>query len=76
MNIALVYGGNSSERVISILSGKHIVTHLLAPDRNVFEIDICQTCWRLVAVNGQRYPAVRRGQERIYRTVGRKACCI
>ncbi len=53
MNIALVYGGSSSEREISILSGKHIATHLLAPDRNVFEIDICQTCWRLVAVNGR-----------------------
>lgn len=56
MNIALVYGGNSSEREISVLSGKNISTHLLAADRNVFEIDIFGTRWELVAVNGQDVP--------------------
>ena len=56
MNIALVYGGNSSEREISILSGKHMAGHLLAGDRAVFEIDIYGDRWKLVAVNGQDIP--------------------
>lgn len=52
MNIALVYGGNSSEREISVLSGKNIAGYILKEGRNVFEIDIYQTRWKLVAVNG------------------------
>ena len=53
MNIALVYGGSSSEREISILSGKNTAAHLVAPDRDVFEIDIYNGTWNLVAVNGK-----------------------
>ncbi|NLA16309.1 MAG: ATP-grasp domain-containing protein [Bacteroidales bacterium] len=53
MNIALVYGGSSSEREISILSGKNTAKHLLSPERNVFEIDIYNSSWKLVAVNGK-----------------------
>ena len=51
MNVALVYGGSSSEREISILSGKHVARHLQAPDRQVFEIDLYNSSWNLVAVN-------------------------
>ncbi|MFA5662210.1 MAG: D-alanine--D-alanine ligase [Bacteroidales bacterium] len=52
MNIALIYGGNSSEREISVLSGKNISGNLLREGRNVFEIDIYYDNWKLVAVNG------------------------
>jgi D-alanine-D-alanine ligase len=52
MNIALVYGGNSSEREISVLSGKNIAGSLFRESRNVFEIDIYYNNWKLVAVNG------------------------
>lgn len=52
MNIALIYGGNSSEREISVLSGKNIAGHLFREGRNVFEIDIYYNNWKLVAVNG------------------------
>lgn len=58
MNVALIYGGNSSEREISVMSGKHIAGHLSGGNRNVFEIDIYQTKWKLVAVNGQEIQPV------------------
>ncbi|HHV39997.1 MAG TPA: ATP-grasp domain-containing protein [Bacteroidales bacterium] len=56
MNVALVYGGSSSEREISILSGKHVAQHLQAPDRHVFEVDLYNSRWNLVAVNGNAVP--------------------
>jgi len=52
MNIALIYGGNSSEREISVLSGKNIAVNLFREGRNVFEVDIYYNNWKLVAVNG------------------------
>jgi len=57
MNVALIYGGNSSEREISVMSGKHIAGHLNG-SHNVFEIDIYQTKWKLVAVNGKEIQPV------------------
>ncbi|HOO42290.1 MAG TPA: D-alanine--D-alanine ligase [Bacteroidales bacterium] len=59
MNIALIYGGNSSEREISVLSGKNIAANLCREGRNVFEIDVYYNNWKLVAVNGMEIQPVQ-----------------
>ncbi len=51
MNIALVYGGDSSERDISRLSGKNIASHLSKEKYIVYEINLHGNSWTLQAVN-------------------------
>ena len=50
-NIAVVYGGYSSEREISIQSGKYIASIIDKDLFNVFEIDIAKDNWRELTHN-------------------------
>lgn len=52
IQVALVYGGNSTEWEISVLSGKNVASHLDATKYRVFEILLRDTSWQLVAVDG------------------------
>ena len=56
MNIALVYGGDSSEREISRLSGKNMASHLSKDKYTVYEINIRGNSWTLQAVNEADVP--------------------
>ena len=47
-NVALVYGGDSSEWEISVLSGKHIALHINGTKNNIYEILLRESDWRVV----------------------------
>ena len=44
-NIALIYGGNSSEWQISIQSGKFVASHIDKDRYNVYEVLLCGASW-------------------------------
>ena len=51
-NIAVIYGGPSSERQISILSGRYAASVIDRDRYNVFEILFNADCWQLVEWDG------------------------
>ena len=52
-NIAVIYGGPSSERPISILSGRYAASQIDREKYNVFEILFNTDCWQLVEWEGE-----------------------
>lgn len=53
-NIAVIYGGPSSERPISILSGRYAASVIDREKYNVFEILFNTDCWQLVEWEGEQ----------------------
>ena len=51
-NIAVIYGGPSSERPISILSGRYAASQIDREQYNVYEILFNPDCWQLVEWDG------------------------
>ena len=53
-NIAVIYGGPSSERPISILSGRYAASVIDREKYNVYEILFNTDCWQLVEWDGEQ----------------------
>ena len=53
-NIAVIYGGPSSERQISILSGRYAASVIDRERYNVYEILFNTDCWQLVEWEGEQ----------------------
>ena len=53
-NIAVIYGGPSSERPISILSGRYAASVIVREKYNVYEILFNTDCWQLVEWEGEQ----------------------
>ncbi|HIZ84902.1 MAG TPA: D-alanine--D-alanine ligase [Candidatus Coprenecus stercoravium] len=58
-NIAVVYGGYSSELEISVQSGKSVAGWLRNAGRNVYEVMLCKEGWWVEGEDGRHWPIDR-----------------
>jgi len=61
-NVALIYGGDSSEWEISVLSGRHVALHLDAKKYHVYEMLLRGSDWRMVKTADGRVPKEEEAQ--------------
>jgi len=61
-NVALVYGGDSSEWEISVLSGRHVALHLDKKKYHVYEVLLRGSDWQVVKTAEGRVPKEEEAQ--------------